>query len=272
MMAPMITHLHLLSGKELLTEGVDDEMSVFNITPSPLTASTRSFLIPPTILSDYENYLMTEVPNAVFDFQVLHNWYDKDDATKEPYMLRAEYFPINWKSKVGNSDMNRNFYTNTHESIRKGDIAIKEDGELLMLNWDIQVYINAKTTQAINCNHIVEISRHVPAKADRRGYVITEAHDETIVNSIPCVMSEYAGRPDYMIAQNSPGIHSDMLTVCDIQYNESTKDIMIDDFFTYANYTYHVIHIDHTQVMYAEPNNVYGIIRLYCRQVAGEDL
>ena len=79
-------------------------MSVFSIKPSPLTPSTRSFLIPPTILSDYENYLMTEVPNAVYDFRVLHSWYEKSDPTAEPYMLRAEYFPINWKSKVGNSD------------------------------------------------------------------------------------------------------------------------------------------------------------------------
>lgn len=271
----MITHLHLLSGKELLTEGVDDEMSVFNITPSPLTASTRSFLIPPTILSDYENYLMTEVPNAVFDFQVLHNWYDKDDATKEPYMLRAEYFPINWKSKVGNSDMNYNWYANTHADVRKGDIVIKEDGELLMLNWNIQQYINAKTTQAITCNHMLKVDRHVPAKADKRGYVITEAHDETIVEPIPCVMSEYAGRPDYMIAQNSPGIHADMLTVCDVQYNESTANIELEDVFIYGKYTYKIIHIDQTQVEFIggqTGEEIFGILRLYCRQVAGENL
>lgn len=79
-------------------------MSVFAIKPSPLTESTRDFLIPPTIISDYENYLMTEVPNAVFDFRRLRSWYDVYEDSIEPYMLRAEYFPINWKSKVGNSD------------------------------------------------------------------------------------------------------------------------------------------------------------------------
>ena len=109
--------------------------------------------------------------------------------------------------------MNYNFYTNTHETIKKGDIAVKEDGEILMLNWNIQQYINAKTTQAITCNHKLKIDRAYPAKADKRGYVYEPAHTETIVNWIPCVMSEYAGRPDFMISQNSPGIHPDMLTV-----------------------------------------------------------
>lgn len=255
-------------------------MSVFNIKPSPLTSSTREFLIPPTILSDYENYLMTEVPNAVFDFQVLHNWYDKDDETKEPYMLRAEYFPINWKSKVGNSDMNYNFFTDTKQDVHKGDIVIKEDGELLMLNWNIQQYINAKTTQAITCNHKLKVDRHFPARADKRGIIYEPAHDETIVDWIPCVMSEYAGRPDYQIAQNSPGIHSDMLTVCDVQYNPATAKIDIDDVFPYGKYMYRVIHIDQTQVVFVDndimphtdSDEIYGIIRLYCRQIAGENL
>lgn len=255
-------------------------MSVFNIKPSPLTSSTREFLIPPTILSDYENYLMTEVPNAVFDFQVLHNWYDKDDESKEPYLLRAEYFPINWKSKVGNSDMNYNFFTDTKQNIYKGDIVIKEDGELLMLNWNIQQYINAKTTQAITCNHKLRITRSFPARADKRGFVYEPAHDEVIVDWIPCVMSEYAGRPDYQISQNSPGIHSDMLTVCDVQYNPSTAKIEIDDVFPYGKYMYKVIHIDQTQVVFVdndimphtESDEIYGIIRLYCRQIAGENL
>lgn len=255
-------------------------MSVFSIKPSPLTSSTREFLIPPTILSDYENYLMTEVPNAVFDFQVLHNWYDKDDESKEPYLLRAEYFPINWKSKVGNSDMNYNFFTDTKQNICKGDIVIKEDGELLMLNWNIQQYINAKTTQAITCNHKLRITRSFPARADKRGFVYEPAHDEVIVDWIPCVMSEYAGRPDYQISQNSPGIHSDMLTVCDVQYNPSTAKIEIDDVFPYGKYMYKVIHIDQTQVVFVdndimphtESDEIYGIIRLYCRQIAGENL
>ena len=254
-------------------------MSVFNIKPSPLTGSTREFLIPPTILSDYENYLMTEVPNAVYDFELLHDWcawYDKD---REKYMLRAENFPINWKSKVGNSDLNFNFFTDTHQDIRKGDIVIREDGTIMMLNWDIQIYINAKTTQSIECNHWLEVVRHVPAKADKRGMMMIPAHDEQIVRATPCVMSEYAGRPDFMVSQNAPGIHADMLTVCEVQYNEETAKIDEMDTFAYGNYTYRVIHIDQSQIMKLgkvdENGDIisvpYGVVKLYVRKVAGEN-
>lgn len=254
-------------------------MSVFAIKPSPLTESTRDFLIPPTIISDYENYLMTEVPNAVFDFRRLRSWYDVYDDEQEPYMLRAEYFPINWKSKVGNSDMNMNFYASPKEDIQKGDIVIREDGKILMLNWNIQHYINSKTTQAIECNHTLSVVRHISAKADKRGYIEIPAHDETIVEEIPCVMSEYAGRPEYAVAQNAPGIHADMLSICDVQYNDQTMNIEENDQFVYGKYTYRVIHIDQTQV---EENGIdletkefngqpFGIIRLYTRKVAGED-
>lgn len=85
-------------------------------------------------------------------------------------MLRAEHFPINWKSKMGNSDANKNFYTDYDVTIRKGDMCIREDGLIVMLNWSIQHYINAQTTQAIECNHRITIKRHIRAAADKRGY------------------------------------------------------------------------------------------------------
>lgn len=253
-------------------------MSVFKIKPSPLTASTREFIIPPTILSDYENYLMTEVPNAVFDFELLHSWYDRDADDYEKYMMRAEYFPINWKSKVGNSDMSYNFYCDTHHDVRKGDIAIREDGRIYMFNWNIQMYINAQTTQAIECNNMLEVIRHVPMTADRRGYVIEPEHDETIVDNIPCVFSEYAGRPDYQASQNQPGILADFLAMCEVQYNEKTKNIREEDRMRFGLFNYHVVHIDQTQVEYIdldprttdEHREPHGILRMYLRKAAGE--
>lgn len=175
--------------------------------------------------------------------------------------------------------MNYNWYTNTHENVRKGDIVIREDGLILMLNWNIQQYINAKTTQAIECNHSLSITRHIPAVADKRGMMTVPAHDETIVAPIPCVMSEYAGRPDFMVSQNAPGINSDMLTVCDVQYNAQTMNIMEMDEMVYAGFTYRIIHMDHSQIDFLPPDpsvsseefDPYGIIRLYLRKVVGED-
>lgn len=245
-------------------------LSVFKIKPSPLTGSTREFIIPPTILSDYTNYLYTEVPNVVYDFQLLSSWYDKFDETKEPVYLRVEFFPINWKSKVGNSDMNYNFYCNYDVPIKKGDMVIKlDDNSVHMLNWEIQKYINAQTTQAISCNYYVTITRDVKAKADMRGYIVEEAHEETIVDNLPAMFSEYAGRPDFMVSQNSPGVVSDMLSVCDVQVNPSTLNVRVGDKLVWGIFTYRVVSIDQTQIAIGRDH---GIIRLYLRRVAGENL
>lgn len=242
-------------------------MSVFNIPPAVLTESTRQFAIPPTIISDYKNYLHTDIPNAVYDFRLLRSWQNQF-TEEEPVMLRAEHFPINWKSKMGNSDANKNFYTDYDVEIQKGDMCIREDGLIVMLNWSIQHYINAQTTQAIECNHVVTIKRHVDATADRRGIKTEDAHDEVIVNELPCVMSEYAGRPDFAAAQNTPGIHADMLTVVNLQWNEYTKEIRVGDTFEWANSTYRVINLNYAEV---DINRTYGVITLNARRVAGED-
>lgn len=243
-------------------------MSVFKITPVVLTDSTRQFEIPKTILSDYKNYLHTDVPNVVFDFRLLRSWYDQF-TDKEPVMLRAEHFPINWKSKVGNSDLNKNFFADYDIPIQKGDMAIREDGLIVMLTWSIQHYINAQTTQAIECNHRITVKRDVDAEADERGMKISEAHEEIIVDDLPCVMSEYAGRPDYAIAQNAPGVHADMLTVVNIQWNEKTKDVRINDKFEWCHYTYRVVNLSYAEV---DINQTHGVITLTAKRVAGEDI
>lgn len=242
-------------------------MSVFNIPPVKLTDSTRQFVIPETIQSDYRNYLHSDVPNAVYDFRLLRSWYDQF-TDEEPIMLRAEHFPINWKSKMGNSDANKNFYTDYDVKIQKGDMCIREDGLIVMLNWSIQQYINAQTTQAIECNHMITIKRHVDATADKRGMKLEDAHDEVIVNELPCVMSEYAGRPDFAAAQNTPGIHADMLTVVNLQWNEYTKEVRVGDIFEWANSTYRVINLNYAEV---DINRTFGVITLNARRVAGED-
>ena len=242
-------------------------MSVFNIRPAVLTDSTREFVVPPTMLSDYKNYLHSDIPNAVYDFRVLRSWYDQF-TDKEPIIIRAEHFPINWKSKVGNSDANKNFYTDYDVKIQKGDICIREDGLIVMLNWSIQQYINAQTTQAIECNHRITIKRNYDAVADKRGFRLYDAHCETIVDDLPCVMSEYAGRPDFAAAQNAPGISADMLMVCHFQFNEHTKNVQIGDTFEYCNFTYRVINLNYTEV---DINHTFGVITVNARRVAGED-
>ena len=244
-------------------------MSVFEIKPTYLTPSEKEFVIPNTILSDYTNYLHTEVPNTVFDFQLLRNWYGQFDSKSDKIMLRAEHFPINWKSKIGNSDANKNFYTDYAVKIQKGDIVIREDGLICMLNWSTQHYINAQTTQAIECNHYITIKRHVDAVADSKGYITIPAHDDTIVDKLPCVMSEYAGRPDFAVSQNMPGVHADMLTVASMQFNDYTKNIRIGDEFTWGMFSYRVINVSYAEI---DINRTHGVLVLNAKRIAGEDL
>lgn len=242
-------------------------MSVFNIPPAKLTDSTRQFAIPETIQSDYRNYLHSDIPNAVYDFRLLRSWYDQF-TEEEPVMLRAEHFPINWKSKMGNSDANKNFYTDYDVKIQKGDMCIREDGLIVMLNWSIQHYINAQTTQAIECNHRITIKRHINALADNRGFKINDAYDKIIVDDLPCVMSEYAGRPDYAAAQNTPGINADMLTVVNLQWNDFTKEVRIDDTFEWCNSTYRIINLNYSEV---DIDRTFGVVTLGARRIAGEN-
>lgn len=242
-------------------------MSVFDIPEVVLTDSTRHFDIPPTILSDYRNQLHSDVPNTVFDFRLLRNWYDQFE-NKEEIMIRAEHFPINWKSKVGNSDANKNFYTDYDVEIKKGDIVIREDGLILMLNWSTQQYINAQTTQAIECNNYITVTRHVDAKADKRGFKYEDAFDEIIVDKLPCVMSEYAGRPDYQVSQNTPGVHADMLTIASMQYNDRTSKIKIGDEFDWGTFRYRVINLNLAEV---NINRTHGVLVLNAKRVAGEE-
>lgn len=245
-------------------------MSVFSVPAPNLTDSVRQFVIPNTIRSDYHNWLYkTGVPNMVYEFRVLSDWYDQF-SDKEKVYLRADYYPINWKSKVGNSDTNKNFETDFSVTrLHKGDIVIREeDGLIAMLNWDIEEYINSQRTQAGTCNHRLTVTRHVDAVADKRGFKIFDAGDKVIVDDLPCVIGEYAGRPDWQLTQNNPGIHADMLTTIDVQYNSKTKDIQIGDKFRWIDFEYVIINMSYAQV---DINNSYGIITFNARRVAGED-
>lgn len=168
---------------------------------------------------------------------------------------------------MGNSDANKNFYTDYSLLIKKGDIAIREDGLITMLNWSTQQYINAQTTQAIECNHYITITRDVDAVADEYGFVTTPAHTETIVDDLPCVMSEYAGRPDFAVSQNTPGVNPDMLTNVSMQYNEKTKNVCIGDKFVWLNHEYRIINYNWTEV---DINKTHGVIHLNARRIAGE--
>ena len=226
------------------------------------------FYIPPTLEKDFKDWLEADVAHANYDFELIRDWYAREAEGYEPIHLRALYFSINWKSKIGNSDANSNFKTSYDVKIRKGDIVIREDGRIFMLNWTVQDMPNNQSTQAIICNTMLSFTRHVEDTVDDRGFLIEEAHEETIVPPIPCVFAEYAGRPDYMTNYNSPGVSADHLLTVQVQWNEKTRHIRTSDEFELLHSKYRVVDIVGTEL---DISQEHGILNLMARKVAGED-
>ena len=186
----------------------------------------------------------------------------------EPIHLRALYFSINWKSKIGNSDANSNFKASYEVRIRKGDIVIREDGRIFMLNWTVQDMPNNQSTQAIVCNAMLSFTRHVDETVDERGYLIEEAHEEIIAPPIPCVFAEYAGRPDYAANYNSPGVSADHLLTVQVQWNDRTKLLRTSDEFELLHSRYRIVDLVGTEL---DISHEHGILNLMARKIAGED-
>lgn len=197
----------------------------------------------------------------------MRDWFKRAEKDEDKVYLRAAYFPINWKSKVGNSDVNKNFRTDYRVEIQKGDMIVGDDGKYHILNWDVQNYPNTQTTQAVECNLYLTVTRNVPRKADPSGKIIDEAHVETIFEKLPASFWEYASRPEYQVNTNTPGILADATIVGQIQFNDMTRQVRLNDEFVWGNYTYRVINIDWTEV---DINETFGIIRLTAKRVGGE--
>lgn len=222
------------------------------------------FYIPPTVKKDFRDWLNTDVENANYDFQIIPNWYQQARFQR----IRALFFPIAWKSKIGNSDSNSNFKASYDVIIRKGDIAIREDGLILMLNWQVQNNPNNQSTQAIACNARFQFERHVDETVDQKGFLVEDAHDEIIAPEIPGVYAEYTGRPDYAASYNTPGISPDHLLTVQVQFNPTTDAVRLGDEFDLMHSRYRVINRVDTEV---DIDRQYGIINLMARRIAGEE-
>lgn len=232
---------------------------------SPSGSSIR-FMIPGTLQSDYERFLLTEIPGVNYTFEVVRDWHKRGQEGYEPEFIRATYIPLAWKSKIGNSDMGSNFFADTKVDLKKGDIVVREDGEIYILDWKVQMNPNVQTSQAKDCNVEMAITRDVEEVLDERGFVKTPAHRALIVPPIPCVWTSHSGRPDYAVQHNAPGINADNLFDGWVQWNDTTKRIRIGDEFIWGGVTYRITNLHISEVdMLGE----YGLINLNARRVAG---
>ena len=184
----------------------------------------------------------------------------------EPEYIRGQQTSIDWKSKIGNSDMSTNFKTDYTHRIEKGDYAIREDGMLYMLNWNITLHANNQATQSTECNAIVDITREFADEVDEQGMLISEGGRKPVAAGLPISHMEYAGRPDYSGAAGQAGMHPDHLISVYCQWNKTTRKIRLDDQFVLGDFTYKIVNISLAEV---QVDRDYGILTMNAKRVAG---
>jgi len=184
----------------------------------------------------------------------------------EPEYIRGQQTSIDWKSKIGNSDMSTNFKTDYTHDINKGDYVIREDGMLYMLNWNITLHANNQATQSVECNAIVDITREYEPIVDNKGYVIEPGGRRAVAPGLPISHAEYAGRPDYSGASGQAGMHPDHLISVYCQWNPTTRKIRLDDEFIMGDFTYRVMNISLAEV---QVDKDYGVLTINAKRVAG---
>ena len=186
--------------------------------------------------------------------------------TYEPVYIRGQQTSIDWKSKIGNSDMSTNFKTDYTRKIDKGDYVVREDGMLFILNWNITLHANNQATQSTECNAIIDITREFPDVTDEKGYLVEAGGRRAVCPGIPVSHQEYAGRPDYSGASQQAGMHPDHLITVSCQWNKATQQIKLDDEFVIGCFTYRIMNISLAEV---QIDKDYGILVLNAKRVAG---
>jgi hypothetical protein len=231
-------------------------------------ASYENFRPPSQIETDFRRLLDHDVPHINFTFELLHDWYDKEKEGYEPIYIRAQQTPIDWKSKIGNSDMSSNFKTSYEHPIQKGDYVIREDGVLYMLNWNITNHANNQATQSVECNAIVDFTREFQAEIDpQTGFQIGDDFGRrVVVPGIPISHQEYAGRPDFSGSSGQAGMHPDHLISVYCQWNDTTKMLKLEDEFVIGDFTYRIINISLAEV---QIDRDHGVLTINAKRVAG---
>ena len=190
----------------------------------------------------------------------------EETQSYEPEYIRGQQTSIDWKSKIGNSDMSTNFKTDYTHEVFKGDYVIREDSMLYMLNWNITLHANNQATQSTECNAIIDITREFPPVVNEKGYVIEPGGRRAVAPGLPVNHTEYAGRPDYSGASMQAGMHPDHLITVTCQWNKTTRQIRLDDEFILGDFTYRVMNISLAEV---QIDKDYGILVLNAKRVAG---
>lgn len=228
--------------------------------------SGRTFYVPPTLESDFDNFLNHDIPNVVMDFNLYHNWYDQLEEDYEEKIIRGEIYPNSTKSRYENMDNQLNFRASMSSGIVSGDIIKDKNGKIYLLDWEIEPEPNNASTRALVCNSMLTFSRYTEEQTDERGFVEVEEGYQTIARAIPCNIYRYDGRPEFSSYAGTAGVIPNALTISYVQYNPETDKIRIDDTFEYFNDTYVIIDIDYVGV---NMNKTNGVVKIVSKKKAG---
>ena len=243
--------------------------------------TTKRFRVPRTLAADFDAFLEHDIPNTVMDFELLHNWYDKEKTGYTPTYIRGELYPDSTKSRYENTDNNMNIRCSLTSGIRKGDMVIEPDGIIYILDWDGHKESNNIPSRALSCNLMLEVYEYQDGIIDEEGYVIDDEgfvvsgrqypinnpnKKKIIVKSIPANAYRYDGRPSYVAVSGTPGTVADALSIMTVQYNELTNNMKIGQYFEWGNETYEIVDINRVGI---DITNTYGTLKVQFRRAAG---
>lgn len=232
--------------------------------------STTHFRVPRTLAADFDAFLEHDIPNTVMDFEVVQDWYDKYKDGYEPRYVRGEIYPDATKSRYENTDNNMNIRCSLTSGIRKGDMVVNPDGVIYLLDWGVIKESNNAMSRALRCNLLLNVKRSYTDEDlyNENGYRMERQESPylEIAAPIPCNAYRYDGRPEYSAISGTPGVTPSALTLLSVQYNDSTKNIRIDDIFDWADETYRIIDIDRVGVGI---NADWGVLKLQAKKAEG---
>lgn len=236
--------------------------------PAP---TSRRFYVPRTLAADFDAFLNQDIPNTNMDFEILKNWYDRQQDGYEPAYVRGEIYPDSTKSRYENTDNNMNIRCSVSSGIRKGDMLVQPDGEVFVLDWFVALQSNNAPSRALRCNMNLEIKRfrNPVSEYDEDGYKRKNKIDSgwsTVVPTIPCNAYRYDGRPEYTTVSGTPGATINALTLLTVQYNDYTKNILADDVFDWGGVTYRIVDINLVGV---DLEDKFGTIKLQAKKSEG---
>ena len=231
-------------------------------------ATSKRFRVPRTLAADFDAFLDRDIPNTNMDFEILKNWYAREEDGYKPTYVRGEIYPDSTKSRYENTDNNLNIRCSVSSGIQKGDMLIQPDGQIFVLDWAVSLQSNNAPSRALRCNLILKITEKIEEDIDEEGYVRHNGNPtiKTIVPEIPCNAYRYDGRPEYVAVSGTPGTMAGVLSLLTVQYNDRTKHIKIGHTFEWGEDTYEIVDVSRVGLNLMNEN---GTLKLQAKRAAG---